>query len=200
MWRLTRRTAVTRVAMIPEFDRPIVTALIAAKSPRLALGRAAVQSHHGLGAVAIVVVGISNDDLAWLEGATVALDTQVTYLPIRRSDSRTAEREIEFALADSLTGVAYARKQAEEAEAILAGERATNQPATDRELRRIVGEGQMIRRRGIDRDLLLADKYVTHGSIDQTAITERAADRQRYEEVRDEYQLMNGGEPAVWPF
>ena len=42
---------------------------------------------------------------------------------------------------------------------------------TDRELRRIVGEGRMLRRRGLDRDLELTDQYVTHGSVDQAVIT-----------------------------
>ena len=46
-----------------------------------------------------------------------------------------------------------------------------SQHATDRELRRIVGEGRMLRRRGLDRDLELTDQYVTHGSVDQAVIT-----------------------------
>ena len=57
----------------------------------------------------------------------------------------------------------------------------------------------MLRRRCLDRDLELADRYVTHGSVDRAVITERAADRRRYEELRDEYLLMNGGEPTTWP-
>jgi len=147
---------------IPEYDRPLVTALVMAKSPRLALGRAAVHPHHGLGAVAKVIVGNSSDDLEWLEAATTALGAQVFYLPIRRSDNRTAgERDRRLAMADAMSDVAHADEQAKAADAILAGE---GQQATDRELRRIVGEGRMLRRRCLDRDLELADRYLTHGS------------------------------------
>jgi hypothetical protein len=32
-------------------------------------------------------------------------------------------------------------------------------------------------------------------NIDQVAILDRQDDRQRYEELRDEYELLNGGEP-----
>jgi hypothetical protein len=49
MWGVTRRAPMTRAVNIPEYDRPLVTALVMAKSPRLALGRAAVHPHHGLG-------------------------------------------------------------------------------------------------------------------------------------------------------
>ena len=143
-----------------------------------------------------VIVGNSSDDLEWLEAATTALGAQVTYLPIRRSDNRTAERERQLAMADAMSDVAYADEQATAADAIIAG---VSQHATDRELRRIVGEGRMLRRRGLDRDLELADRYVTHGWVDQAIVTERAADRRRYEELRDEYLLMNGGEPTTWP-
>ena len=131
-----------------------------------------------------------------LEAATTALGAQVIYLPIRRSDNRTAERERQLAMADAMSDVAYADEQAKAADAIIAG---VSQHATDRELRRIVGEGRTLRRRGLDRDLELTDQYVTHGSVDQAIVTERAADRRRYEELRDEYLLMNGGEPTTWP-
>lgn len=196
MWGVTRRAPMTRAVTIPEYDRPLVTALVMAKSPRLALGRAAVHPHHGLGAVAKVIVGHSSDDLEWLEAATTALGAQVIYLPIRRSDNRTAERERQLAMADAMSDVAYADEQAKAADAIIAG---VSQHATDRELRRIVGEGRTLRRRCLDRDLELTDQYVTHGSVDQAIVTERAADRRRYEELRDEYLLMNGGEPTTWP-
>ena len=73
MWGVTRRAPMTRAVNIPEYDRPLVTALVMAKSPRLALGRAAVHPHHGLGGVAKVIVGNSSDDLEWLEAATTAL-------------------------------------------------------------------------------------------------------------------------------
>ena len=63
MWGVTRRASMTRAVTIPEYDRPLVTALVIAKSPRLALGRADVHPHHGLGAVAKVIVGNSSDDL-----------------------------------------------------------------------------------------------------------------------------------------
>ena len=102
MWGVTRRAPMTRAVNIPEYDRPLVTALVMAKSPRLALGRAAVHPHHGLGAVAKVIVGNSIDDLEWLEAATTALGAQVIYLPVRRSDNRTAERELELAMADAM--------------------------------------------------------------------------------------------------
>ena len=62
-----------------------------------------------------------------------------------------------------------------------------------------MGEGRTLRRRCLDRDLELTDQYVTHGSVDQAIVTELAADRRRYEELRDEYLLMNGGEPTTWP-
>ena len=65
MWGVTRRAPMTRAVNIPEYDRPLVTALVMAKSPRLALGRAAVHPHHGLGAVAKVIVGNSSEDLEW---------------------------------------------------------------------------------------------------------------------------------------
>ena len=196
MWEVTRRAPMTRAVTIPEYDRPLGTALVMAKSPRLALGRAAVHPHHGLGAVAKVIVGNSSDDLEWLEAATAALGAQVTYMPIRRSDNRTAERERQLAMADAMSDVAYADEQAKAADAIIAG---VSQHATDRELRRIVGEGRTLRRRCLDRDLELVDQYVTHGSVDQAIVTERAADRRRYEELRDEYLLMNGAEPTTWP-
>ena len=141
-------------------------------------------------------LGNSSDDLEWLEAATTALGAQVIYMAIRRSDNRTAERERQLAMADAMSDVAYADEQAKAADAIIAG---VSQHATDRELRRIVGEGRTLRRRGLDRDLELTDQYVTHGSVDQAIVTERAADRRRYEELRDEYLLMNGGEPTTWP-
>ena len=102
MWGVTRRAPMTRAVTIPEYDRPLVTALVIAKSPRLAFGRAAVHPHHGMGAVAKVIVGNSSDDLEWLEAATTALGAQVIYLPIRRSDNRTAERERQLAMADAM--------------------------------------------------------------------------------------------------
>ena len=157
---------------------------------------ASMKNTSHLGAVAKVIVGNSSDDLEWLEAATTALGAQVIYMPIRRSDNRTAERELELAMADAMSDVAYADEQATAADAIIAG---VSQHATDRELRRIVGEGRTLRRRGLDRDLELVDQYVTHGSVDQAIVTERAADRRRYEELRDEYLLMNGGEPTTWP-
>ena len=60
-------------------------------------------------------------------------------------------------------------------------------------------EGRRPRRRCLDRDLELTKQYLTHGSVDQAVITARAADHRRSEELRDEYLLMNGGEPATWP-
>ena len=48
MWGVTRRAPMTRAVTIPEYDRPLVTALVMAKSPRLAFGRDAVHPHHGL--------------------------------------------------------------------------------------------------------------------------------------------------------
>ena len=129
--------------------------------PRLAFGRAVLHPHHGLGAVARIIIGNSSDDLEWLEAATTALRTQVTYLPIRRSDHRTAARDRRLAGTDAVSDVAYADEQAKAAQAILAG---ASQHAADRELRRIVGEGRMLRRRCLDRDLELADRYLTHGS------------------------------------
>jgi len=196
MWGVTRRAPMTCAVNIPEYDRPLVTALVMAKSPRLALGRAAVHPHHGLGAVTKIIVGISSDDLEWLEAATTSLAARVAYMPIRRSDNRTAERERQLAMADAMSDVTYADEQAKAADAIIAG---VSQHSADRELRQIVGEGRTLRRRCLDRDLKLADQYVTHGSVDQAIITERAADRRRYEELRDEYLLMNGGEPTVSP-
>jgi hypothetical protein len=139
MWGVTRRAPMTRAVNIPEYDRPLVTALVMAKSPRLAFGRAAVHPHHGMGGVAKVIVGNSSDDLEWLEAATTALGAQVMYMPIRRSDNRTAERERQLAMADAMSDVAYADEQAKAADAIIAG---VSQHATDRELRRIVGEGR----------------------------------------------------------
>src|SRR5664280_1580286 len=120
MWGVTRRAPMTRAVNSPEYDRPLVTALVMAKSPRLALGRAAVHPHHGLGAVAKVIVGNSSDDMEWLEAATTALGAQVIYMPIRRSDNRTAERERQLAMADAMSDVAYADEQAKAADAIIA--------------------------------------------------------------------------------
>ena len=161
MWGVTRRAPMTRAVSIPEYDRPLVTALVMARSPRLAFGRVVVHPHHGLGGVARIIVGTSGDDLAWLEAATTALGAQVSYLPIRRSDHRTAAGDLRLAGTDAVSDVAYADEQAKAAQAILAG---ASQHAADRELRRIVGEGRMLRRRCLDRDLELADRYLTHGS------------------------------------
>ncbi len=201
MWGFTRRRApVTRAAGIPEYDRYLLTALAATKSPSLAFGPTTIASHMGFGAVMRTIVGSSSADLEWLEAATTALGGDVVYMPIRRGDGRTTEREAAIGLADGLVDVAHAIEQAKEGDEILAGDRTTGQPDTDRELQRIVGEGRSIRRRTLDRDAQLVEQYVTGHGVDAALISERAADRRRYEELRDEYHLMNGGEPATWPF
>ena len=41
----------------------------------------------------VLAPGTLADDLEWREAATTALGAQVIYMPIRRSDNRTAERE-----------------------------------------------------------------------------------------------------------
>ncbi len=201
MWGFTRhRAPVTRAAGIPEYDRSLVTTLVATKTPRLTLGRTAIASHLDFGAVTRVIVGSSNEDLQWLEAATTALGGEVVYMAIRRGDARTTGQEVAAGLADGMVDVAHAIAQAKEADAILAGDRTTGQPDTDRELQRIVGEGRSIRRRALDRDSQLIQRYVTDHSVDAALISERAADRRRYDELRDEYQLMNGAAPGTWPF
>lgn len=201
MWKLTRRrTLVTRVAAIPEFDLPLITALILAKAPGLALGHEGISPHHGLGSIARFIIGTSSDELEWLEAANTALGGQAVFMPIRRANRSTVDLEAKVALTDSLADVAHAFQQAAEGDAILAGERSTGRPDTDRELRRIVDEGRGVRRRSLDRDFLIAQRYAADHTIDQAAVTDRAADRRRYEELRDEYELMNGGAPTTWPF
>lgn len=201
MWGFTRhRASVTRAASVPEYDRSLVATLVATKPPRLAFGRTAIASHMGFGAVMGTIVGSSSEDLEWLEAATTALGGEVVYMPIRRGDGRITEHEVAAGLADGMVDVAHAIDQGKEADAILAGDRTTGQPDTDRELRRIVGEGRSIRGRALDRDAQLVERYVTDHSVDAALIGERAADRRRYDELRDEYQLMNGGVPATWPF
>lgn len=50
MWGFTRRRApVTRAVGIPEYDRSLVAALVATRSPGLAFGRTAVPSQQGFG-------------------------------------------------------------------------------------------------------------------------------------------------------
>ncbi len=147
MWGFTRRRApVTRVVKIPEYDRSLITYLVLAR-PGLTHGRTALSSDQGLGAVIMVIVGHSSEDLEWLETATTALGGDVLYMPIRASDSRAVKHETAAALADGIDGVAHAIGQAAESEAIPAGERRTDQPETDRELRRITEQGRSIRRR-----------------------------------------------------
>lgn len=145
MWGFTRhRAPVTRAAGISEYDRSLVTTLVATKTPRLTLGRTAIASHLGFGAVTRVIVGSSSEDLQWLEAATTALGGEVMYMAIRRGDARTAGQEVAAGLADGMVDVTHAIEQAKEADAILAGDRTTGQPDTDRELQRIVGEGRSI--------------------------------------------------------
>lgn len=201
MSRLTlRRTSVTRLAAITEYDRPLVTALVAAKSTALSFGRENVRSDQGLGAIAITIIGTSSDELTWLEQATVALGGHVHYTPIRRADRRAVELETKLSLADAMANVGSAMQLSAEEDAILRVERSTGRPDPDRALRSIVEQGRAVRRRALERDMRLAAQYVAHQHIDQIAVLDRAADRRRFDELLDEYQLMNGGEPAIWPF
>lgn len=199
MWPLTRRVPVTQAANIDEFDRPLVTALVA-NAGGLSFGQEPISSRHGVGAVTRVLIGETRDRLEWLEQATITLGAEVTYMPIRPSAAAEVRAQVQKGIDDGLAGIAHAADQARAAEAIRTGTQSTGRPDIDRELRRIVDESQDLRRRTLDRDLNLARLYIGGHPIDPALPEARSVDRQRSAELRDEYVLMHGGEPKIWPF
>lgn len=201
MWGLGRGSKpVTRAALITEFDRSLVTALVIKRSPALWLGRSSIRADHGHGVVIKTIAGRSREDLEWLETAIGALGGDVEFMPIRQAEGGDLDRDAELAVSDEMIEVAYAAEMAAEGDAILSGERRTGSAEVDEALRRIVQEGRAVRRRALDRDRGIVVQYLSSGRVDQTVLDERRADGRRYEELRDEFELMSGGHPRTWPF
>lgn len=201
MWGLGRRSKpVTRAALITEYDRSLVTTLVVKRSPALWLGRSVIRADQGHGVVVRTIAGRDRDDLEWLETAVGVLGGQVEFMPIRQVEGEGLDRDADVAVSDGVLEVAYAAEMAAEGDAILSGERRTGSAEVDDARRRIVQQGRAIRRRALDRDRLLVSQYSAFGEVDQTALSDRRADARRYTELRDEYELMNGGDPGIWPF
>lgn len=201
MWGLGRRSKpVTRAVLITEYDRSLVTTLVIKRSPAIWLGRSSIRADHGHGVVIRTIAGRSREDLEWLATAVDALGGQVEFMPIRQTETDSLDRDAKVAVEDGVLEVAYAAEMAAEGDAILSGERRTGNVEVDDALRRIVQQGRAIRRRALDRDRALVAQYVSSGRVDPTILDERQADGRRYTELRDEYELMNGGNPGTWPF
>lgn len=201
MWGLGRRSKpVTRAALITEFDRSLVTTLVIKRSPALWLGRSSIRADHGHGVVIKTIAGRSREDLEWLETAIGALGGEVEFMPIRQAEGGDPDRDAELAVSDGMIEVAYATEMAAEGDAILSGERGTGSAQVDEAQRRIVQEGRAVRRRALDRDRDLVVEYLSSGRVDQTVLDERRADGRRYKELKDEFELMSGGDPSTWPF
>lgn len=195
-----RSKPVTRAVMIKEYDRSLVTTLVVKKSPALWLGPSSIRPDHGHGVVIRTIAGRSREDLEWLEAAVGALGGQVEFMPIRQAETRNLDRDAELAVSDGMVEVAHAAEMAAEGDAVLNSERLTGRAEVDDALRRIVQEGRAVRRRALDRDKQLVSQYLSFAQVEHAALLERRGDGRRYDELRDEYELMRGEHPDIWPF
>jgi hypothetical protein len=196
--------AYSRAGAVPRFDLGLVTMWIAdgaGEQQRVRMAPTFAPTGQDLVDFDPIVFSGPKRELQRLEDAMAWLGAEIVFMPIRKADRDELAARHTRTAAVSAARLAAAVDTAELADEIISGRRATGSVEVDAELQRIVTAGREVLRRCLDRDHRMVELYYSAGTTAPGAMQqERNRDRQRLAELRDEYELMNGGYPQLWPF